>query len=59
MSEHEWNGSPAPEAPDDWWVDDATGERVCASCGRRFDDLPPGETSCPADDCPSHGGNAA
>lgn len=31
-----WSGSPAPEAPDEWWVDDHTGEYVRASDGKRF-----------------------
>lgn len=31
-----WSASPAPESPDDWWVDDHTGEYVRASDGRRF-----------------------
>ena len=32
----EWSGSPAPEAPDTWWVDDATGEYVNAETGERM-----------------------
>lgn len=32
----EWSGSPSPEAPDDWWVDDGTGEYVNAETGERF-----------------------
>jgi len=31
----EWNGSPDPTDPDNFWIDDATGERVCATCGAR------------------------
>lgn len=31
-----WSGSPAPESPDGWWVDDRTGEYVRASDGKRF-----------------------
>ncbi len=32
----EWTGSPAPEAPDEWWVDDETGEYVSAETGERM-----------------------
>lgn len=34
--ETEWSGSPAPEAPDTWWIDDATGEYVSAITGERM-----------------------
>ena len=33
---NEWSGSPAPEAPDEWWVDDVTGEYVSAETGERM-----------------------
>lgn len=33
---NEWSGSPAPEAPDEWWVDDETGEYVSAETGERM-----------------------
>lgn len=31
----EWSGSPDPEDPDNFWVDDKTGERVNAQTGER------------------------
>lgn len=31
----EWQGHPDPLAPDDFWIDDETGERVCAENGER------------------------
>lgn len=31
-----WTGSPAPESPDCWWVDDVTGEYVSADTGERM-----------------------
>jgi hypothetical protein len=31
----EWSGSQDPEDPDNLWVDDVTGERVCALDGSR------------------------
>lgn len=31
-----WNASPADEAPDEWWVDDDTGEYVRAATGERM-----------------------
>lgn len=31
----EWSGSPDPEDPDNYWIDDATGERVNAHTGER------------------------
>jgi hypothetical protein len=34
----EWSGYPHPNAPDDFWIDDATGEIVSAHTGVR---LPP------------------
>jgi hypothetical protein len=35
MTDKEWSGSPHPDAPDDIWVDDATGQHVCSHCGGR------------------------
>ena len=35
-SENEWSGSPSPEAPDTWWVDDETGEYVNAETNDRM-----------------------
>jgi hypothetical protein len=32
----EWNGSPDPADPDNFWIDDATGERVNATTGERI-----------------------
>lgn len=31
----EWSGSPDPEDPDNFWIDDETGERVNAHTGER------------------------
>jgi len=31
----EWSGSPDPEDPDNYWIDDETGERVNAHTGER------------------------
>lgn len=31
----EWSGSPCPADPDNFWIDDATGERVDARTGKR------------------------
>lgn len=31
-----WNASQAPEAPDDWWIDDETGEYINATSGERM-----------------------
>jgi hypothetical protein len=31
----EWSGSPCPADPDNFWIDDDTGERVCAKTGVR------------------------
>lgn len=31
----DWSGSPCPLDPDNWWVDDDTGERVNATTGER------------------------
>lgn len=31
----EWSGSPCPNDPDNFWIDDATGERVNAETGER------------------------
>lgn len=30
-----WSGSPDPDDPANFWIDDDTGERVCAVCGHR------------------------
>jgi hypothetical protein len=30
-----WSGSPAPECPDEWWIDDLTGEYIDAVSGER------------------------
>ena len=32
---HEWSGSQDPEDPDNFWIDDVTGERVSAHTGER------------------------
>jgi len=32
----EWSGYPDPADPDNYWIDDATGERVSAATGERF-----------------------
>lgn len=31
----EWSGSPCPIDPDNFWIDDETGERVNATTGER------------------------
>jgi hypothetical protein len=31
----EWSGSPDPADPDNFWIDDLTGERVSAATGER------------------------
>lgn len=31
----EWSGSPDPSDPDNYWIDDETGERVSAETGER------------------------
>lgn len=31
----EWSGSPCPIDPDNYWIDDKTGERVSATTGKR------------------------
>lgn len=31
----EWSGSPDPDDPDNYWIDDVTGERVNAHTGER------------------------
>ena len=31
----EWSGGPDPKDPDNYWIDDATGERVSAATGER------------------------
>jgi len=33
--ETEWSGTPDPTDPDNYWLDDETGERVCAATGER------------------------
>lgn len=30
-----WSGSPCPDDPDNFWIDDVTGERVNAATGER------------------------
>lgn len=30
-----WSGTPDPKDPDYFWIDDYTGERVCAATGER------------------------
>ena len=30
-----WSGHPDPDDPDNYWIDDQTGERVCAKTGER------------------------
>jgi hypothetical protein len=35
MAEVEWNGYPAPCDPDNFWLDDESGERVNAATGAR------------------------
>lgn len=35
LREPEWSGSPDPADPDNYWIDDATGERVNAHTGER------------------------
>ena len=37
----EWSGYPDPDDPDNFWIDDATGERVNAETGER---TPPKES---------------
>lgn len=37
----EWSGSPDPSDPDNYWIDDATGERVNAVTGERSRAAPP------------------
>lgn len=32
----EWSGTPCPYDPDNYWIDDNTGERVAAAGGRRM-----------------------
>lgn len=38
----EWSGSPDPNDPDNYWIDDDTGERVSAKTGER---TPPQENT--------------
>ena len=35
MNTKDWNGSPCPLNPDNYWMDDDTGERVNAWTGER------------------------
>lgn len=35
MKDRDWSGSPCPLDPDNFWMDDDTGERVDASTGER------------------------
>jgi hypothetical protein len=35
LAAEEWSGSPDPADPDNFWLDDATGERICALTGER------------------------
>ncbi len=35
LNEPEWSGSPDPDDPDNFWIDDVTGERVNAYTGER------------------------
>lgn len=34
-TDKEWSGSPDPDDPDNFWIDDETGERVNAETGER------------------------
>jgi hypothetical protein len=36
MNSDKWNGSPCPYDPDNFWIDDETGERVDAETGARI-----------------------
>ena len=36
MNAQEWSGSPDPLDPDNYWIDDETGERVNAITGERM-----------------------
>jgi hypothetical protein len=38
--EGEWTGSPCPIDPDNFWIDDFTGERVNAETGERTINVP-------------------
>ena len=35
MEEEEWSGYPDPNDPDNFWIDDETGEHVNAESGER------------------------
>ena len=35
LPEKEWSGYPDPRDPDNFWIDNETGERVCAKTGKR------------------------
>ena len=35
IPDDEWSGSPDPDDPDNFWIDDETGERVNAITGER------------------------
>ena len=35
MTPPTWSGTPDPKDPDNFWIDDETGERVCAKTGER------------------------
>lgn len=56
----EWSGQPHPDAPDEYWRDDETGESVCAHCAERGATIAAVQHRHP---CPkwrdSLGGNAA
>ena len=39
-AEREWSGSPDHDDPDNYWIDDDTGERVCAETGARTPPAP-------------------
>lgn len=47
----EWAGSPCPVDPDNFWIDDATGERVNATTGERNAPKKADSASQPATDC--------
>lgn len=46
----DWSGSPCPKDPDNFWIDDKTGERVNAQTGERTppaDDDSDRPSACP------------
>jgi hypothetical protein len=49
MKQHEWSGSLCPIDPDNFWIDDDTGERVNATTGERTP--PPRCRSCGQQTC--------